>query len=483
MSRTRVSIAWLCSAALTVALGCASSPKSKADAPKKRTVLMTEYDDARVGREGAQDVKSEIGVLDDAALTAYVDGIGRKLLRGVPLRGFDYQFYVLDMAEPNAFALPGGYIFVSRGLLALANNEDELACTIGHEITHAARRHAAAQQALQESLPSLVLPGSAAKFASYGREMEREADEGGQILCAAAGYDPIGMSTFLNSLAMSTRLELGHSRNPSFLDTHPGSEERAAANAVRAREIRWQRDPAIGDSRAALLQHIAGLTVGQRPEVGIFEGDRFIHPAIGFTIRFPSGWRTSNSNRAVGAVQPRGEAVVFLTADSPPGEVGEVARQWLERQQTPFEVEDSRPAKVGGLDAWYVEASADGRGGPMLAQLTFISFHDATWRITGAMPAQLASRHEAVMLSTARSFRRLTEEDRSGIEVTRLRVETARAGEDIAALSKRSRNAWSINDTAVHNGVFADHRFAGGELVKITVREPWVARASQGGGR
>ena len=153
-----LAIAWLCSVALAVALGCASSPEAKR-AAKKRTVLMTEYDDARVGRESAQDVKAELGVLEDAALAAYVDGIGRKLLRGVPRRGFDYQFYVVDMVEPNAFALPGGYIFVSRGLLALANSEDELACVIGHEITHAARRHAAAQQALEKSLPSLTGAG------------------------------------------------------------------------------------------------------------------------------------------------------------------------------------------------------------------------------------------------------------------------------------------------------------------------------------
>jgi predicted Zn-dependent protease len=474
MSRTRSAIAWLCSGALAVALGCAGSPKEK---PGKRTVLMSEYDDARVGRESAQDVKAEIGVLEDAALAAYVDGIGRKLLRGIPRRGFDYQFYVVDMVEPNAFALPGGYIFVSRGLLALANNEDELACVIGHEITHAARRHAAAQQALEESLPSLVLPGAAAKFASYGREMEREADEGGQILCAAAGYDPIGMSTFLTNLALSSRLELGYTRNPTFFDTHPGSEERAAANAVRAREIRWQRDPALGDPRAALLRRIAGLAVGQRPEAGVFEGDRFLHPELGFTVRFPSGWRLSNSNRAVGAVQPRGEAVVFLAADSPPGEVGEVARQWLERQEMPLDVEDSRPVKVGGIDAWRVEASALGQSGSVHAQLTFIPFHDATWRVTGAAPAQLARRHEGAMTATARSFRPITREESSGIEVTRLQVETARAGEGIAELSKRARNVWSINDTAVYNAVFADHRFAGGELVKVAVREAYVPRA------
>lgn len=475
MSRAHAAIAWLIGGVLVFGLGCASSPKEPA--AKKRTVLMTEYDDARVGRESAKDVKAEIGVLDDPDLAAYVDGIGQKLLRGVPRRGFDYQFYVVDMVEPNAFALPGGYVFISRGLLALANNEDELACVIGHEITHAARRHAAAAQAIQESLPPLMLPGAAAKFASYGREMEREADEGGQILCAAAGYDPIGMSTFLTNLEMSSRLQLGYSRNPTFFDTHPSSQERAAANAVRAREIRWKRDAALGDPRAALLKRIAGLEIGPRPEAGIFQGDRFIHPSLGFTIRFPSGWRQSNSNRAVGAVQPRGEAVVFLSADVPPGEVGQVAQQWLERQEIPFDVNDSRPVKIAGIDAWRVEASASGRGGPMRAQLTFIPFRDATWRITGAAPAVVASRHEAAMLSTARSFRRITPEELSGIQVTRLQVETARAGDGLAQVSERSHNVWSINDTAVYNAVFANHRYSGGELVKVAVREPYVSAA------
>jgi predicted Zn-dependent protease len=475
MSRAHAAIAWLIGGALVVGLGCASSPKEPA--AKKRTVLMTEYDDARVGRESAKDVKAEIGVLDDPALAAYVSEIGNKLLRGVPRRGFDYQFYVVDMVEPNAFALPGGYIFISRGLLALANNEDELACVIGHEITHAARRHAAASQAIQESLPPLILPGAAAKFASYGREMEREADEGGQILCAAAGYDPIGMSTFLTNLEMSSRLELGYTRNPTFFDTHPSSQERAAANAVRAREIRWKRDAGLGDPRAALLQHIAGLEIGPRPEAGIFQGDRFVHPSLGFTIRFPSGWRQSNSNRAVGAVQPRGEAVVFLSADVPPGEVGQVAQQWLERQDVPFDVKDSRPVKVSGIDAWRVEADAMSRGGPMWAQLTFIPFRDATWRITGAAPVVVASRHEAAMLATARSFRRITPEELAGIQVTRLQVETAHAGEGLAEVSERSHNVWSINDTAVFNAVFANHRYSGGELVKVAVREPYVSAA------
>jgi len=475
LSRERTSSAaalGLC-LALALALGCASAPKKSASEPKRKTVLLTEYDDAQVGRESTKDVEAQVGVLDDPKLQAYVDGIGRKLLRGMPRRGFDYQFAVVDMQEPNAFALPGGYVFISRGLLALANNEDELACVIGHEITHAARRHAAAQQALAARQPPLAMPGARAKtLAGYSREMEREADEGGQILCAAAGYDPMGMSTFLTSLSMSTRLTYGGTPGPTFFDTHPGSDERAAANAVRAREIRWKRDPAIADSRASLLAQLDGLEVGQRPEAGIFEGDRFVHPVLGFTLRFPPGWKLQNTNQAVGAMEPSGKAMVFLEGGEPAGDVEQVAHGWLEREQEKarISVEDSKPVKIGQIDAWRVDANAAGAGGSVRALLTFIPFDRATWRITGVSPSAFASRYEGAMLATTRSFRPLGPQERK-VPVTRLRFTKARAGESLAAFSERTGNTWTVNDLAVYNGVFVDHRFEAGELVKFARKE------------
>jgi len=132
-----------------LATGCSSAPKSSSKKKPRRDILATEYDDARVGRETSEAVAAQMGLLEDEKLKRLVQQIGRKLLRGVPRRNFDFQFHVVDQTEPNAFALPGGYIFISRGLLALANNEDELACVIGHEITHAIHRHAATQQAIR----------------------------------------------------------------------------------------------------------------------------------------------------------------------------------------------------------------------------------------------------------------------------------------------------------------------------------------------
>ena len=480
--RPLLAFGWIlgCAAALVIA-GCASAPKSS-DPKKKRTVLLTEYDDARVGREASRDIAAEMGIIDDANLNAYVNALGRKLLRGVPRRSFQYQFSVIDQVEPNAFALPGGYIFISRGLLVLANNEDELACVIGHEIIHAALRHSARQQALARRESPLAMPWvRAAHIASYGRDMEREADKGGQMLAAAAGYDPMGMSTFLRNMGQNERLIIGHSRLPTFYDTHPGSTERASTNAIRAREIRWKRDPTLGDTRASLLRAIDGLALGQRPEGGIFQGDRFLHPDLDFQIRFPSGWRTSNTNRAVGAVSPRGDAMVFLMADLPAGDPQAVAEAFVEKtqQEQSVEVMESKSVKIGRIDAWRMRLERGSGGRSVAAYVTFVPYGGSTWRIMGVTPARAAERYLGRTLSTARSFRPLTREERNSLTVTRLRLATARPDEDLTALGRRTGSAWDPSHAAVYNGIFVNHRFAGGERVKIASVTPYVPRTPE----
>jgi predicted Zn-dependent protease len=449
-----------CAAALVLA-ACSSSPK--AGGPRKQTILLTEYDDARAGEEASGAVAAEMGLFADPELDAYVSEVGHKLLRGVPRRSFQYQFKVVDQFEPN----------LSRGLLALANSEDELACVIGHEITHAARRHAAMQQALARQGGPLTMPWvRAAHMASYGRDMEREADRGGQILAAAAGYDPMGMSTFLGGMGQMERLRLGHARQTSFFDTHPGSQERASVNAARSHELRWQRDPAIGDPRTSYLRRVDGLPVGPRPEGGVFEGDRFLHPDLDFQVHFPSGWRTSNSNQVVGAMSPRRDAVVYLTADQPEGDPREVAEAFVAKtnREFPVEVKESGPVKIGRIDAWRVRLA--GRG--LVASVTFIPYRGATWRVTSVASSLTATGYLGRMLNTARSFRPLTQGERNRIQGTQLQLVTAYPGEDLDSLSARSGNSWDISTTAVYNGIFASHRFEGGELVKTARVERYL---------
>lgn len=463
-------------AALLALTGCAGSGSKGKSGSKKRTVLLsTEYDDVRVGAEASQQTIAAVGLLEDPELTEYVSGIGRKLLRGVPRRGFRYRFYVTDQTEPNAFALPGGHIFVSRGLLAVANNEDELACIIGHEITHVAHRHAAEQQALARNSSGLLGGfGAAGRMARYSRDMERDADHGGQILCAAAGYSPMGMSTFLRSLDQLQRLQVGYALGTGFLDSHPGSRERTAVNAARSHEIRWQRDPDLGDPRRELLARTEGLPVGQRPETGVFQGSLFIHPELGFKVRFPRGWRTSNTARAVGASAPRGNAIVFLTADLGPGEPRSLAEQWLEKEREggKIRLDVSKRVRVGEIEGWRLEIHSFSRGLSVTGVVTFFPWAGGTWRIVGIAPASQAAQEMGGLTLPARSFVALEPGDLDEIAALHMRVAEAAPGEALERVSIRTNNAWTVIETAINNGVFSDHRFERGDLVKIAKREP-----------
>ena len=465
MSRSRL-------AALALAVLAATLPSAtRAD----RTILLdSAYDDREAGREGAKGVEAQIGLLGDPALDAYVQGLGDKLLRAIPNRQFEFHFRVVDQIEPNAFALPGGHIFVSRGLLALANDEDELACVIGHEIGHVVKRHSAASQGTASSQFPLLDPMlRAGRMAAYSRDLERSADHDGQILCSAAGYDPRGLARFLESLMNYEKLQIGGFRQASYFDSHPLSSERATVARVEASELRWKRDPKLSDPRAALLAHIDGLPVGQRPESGVFLGDVFLQPVLGFKLRFPRTWRRSNTPTAVGAQSPRGDAVVFMMGDVPPGEPRAVAERWADQNARAMggQVENGAPFPVGGLQAWRLDMVGSSGGASFRSYVTFIPYANSIFRITGAA---LAEKDLEATVATTRSFRELSDEDRAAIRETRVAIARAEAGEDIAALTTRTSNKWSAYETALYNGMSPGQRFEGGESVKIARESAFV---------
>jgi predicted Zn-dependent protease len=452
-------------------LGCASKGKKSAgdNGRPKRTVLLTSGDDVEIGREAAASVEAQIGLLDDPELLAYIDEIGKKLLRGLPRREFAYHFSIVDQMEPNAFALPGGHIFISRGLLALANSEDELANVIGHEIIHAARRHSAQRQAIERYQGgALSLPRSRAQMlAAYGRDMEREADELGQQLAAAAGYDPMGMSTFMRRLDQRERLLIGAPRAPTFFDSHPGSRERASVNAMRSRELRWIPDPTLGDTRARLLDEIDGMVIGDRPETGVFIAELFLHPGLGFEIRFPKGWNVQNSSQTVGAQTRRGDAVVYLTTDQPAGDLVTLADEFAKKlyEEAGINVTKKERVKLGTIDAVRYTMSGGGMRS-ISARITFFPFANSTWRIVGVSPSAAANRYLPQILLSTRSFGPISQAHLAKIRVDRLHVVLARSGEDLQTLGQRTGNAWAPSVTGLINGLLGNEVFKGGELMK-----------------
>ena len=463
---------------VSVSGACGSGP-STADKRPKPVVLDTEYDDRRAGQDASQQVAAEMGVLKNPKLTKYIQQVGVKLVRFAPLRSFDYTFQIVDQPMPNAFALPGGHIYVSRGMLALANNEHELANVLGHEITHSAARHAAAQQELARRSSPLAMPYlRMAQMASYSRDHERDADQGGQFLASSAGYDAMGMSTFLRKLGNSERMEVGYSRLQSYADTHPGSTERSAATANRAQSMQPGSKHQTDQREAAYLKHIDGLILGTNPAEGIFKGSLFLHPDMNFHIRFPQGWQLVNSPQSVGAMTPRGEAIISLTAESSGDDAEKGAKDFLAEfgEKFQIQVEREKAIRIGEIDAYQIDAFGHMQGKQAAAVLTFVPYGGTIFRITSAASPSKAAQYLGRGRASARSFGPLTDEEKNSIEVLRLRIVDAQEGENLTQLGKRTQNAYAEQQTAVLNGVFTDYRFREGEKVKIARSEPYTGQ-------
>ena len=465
-------------ALLLVALAACGSPppaQKKAEAPRRKPPsLATPQAEGDTGREAAKQVEAQVGLVANPALRSYVQAVGARLARNAPGFRYDYRFEIADDAAPNAFALPGGRIYVSRGVLALTENEDELANVLGHEISHVASRHAAAQQ--QVAGNSVMRMLQFRSLAAYSRDLESTADRLGQGLAAVSGYDPNGMAAFLVSLDRLSRFQSGSQQQAGFLSTHPGTPGRAHEMAQRAGTIQWTRTPTIVASPAAYLRQLDGLAVGTDVAQGVFDGQRFLHADLGFTLRFPDGFETMNTPLAVGAISPDRRMQLVLEMAAPGGDLQAAAAAWRDQLGRSLALETAGPVRVGGRDAFQLRGAA---GGARLIT-TFLPFRDHVYQLTCAGFDD--RRLDALCNVTTRSFRPLPPELLANVSGLRLAIVEARGGETLAALGARSGNAWTPAETAAWNGVAPEGALRSGDLVKVARRVPWSPRPAGSGG-
>jgi predicted Zn-dependent protease len=314
-----------------------------------------------------------------------------------------------------------------------------------------------------------------AQIAAYGRNQERDADRGGQMMAAKAGWNPMGMATFLQDLSNTERLSMGWSRLPGYFDSHPGSAERAATAAQLADTLVWKQAPSVAGSHEAFLRKLEGLTIGPNPKEGIFVGDRFLHPDMGFTLLFPKDWFLVNTSEAVGAIAPRGEAQFFLMFGGPGDDAEAVGRRFIEGElkQQRGKVTRMLPMKIGPYDAFRIEAEMPGGGGSLYAQITFVAFDDVVFRLNGITRAGSADKFTGRFQTAARGFRAITAEERDQVKVLRLAVVPAERGETLVGLSARTGNGLPLPETGVLNDLFLDTPLKQGQLVKIGRAEPY----------
>ena len=473
--------------ALLLALGaCSTNP---ATGRQSFTGFLSEGGETEIGREQHDEVlKAFGGAYEDAALQRYVDGIGQLLAATSERRNLRYRFTLLDSPVVNAFALPGGYVYVTRGLLALAGNEAELAGVIAHEIGHVSARHAAERYS-QAMLANIGLmgvgivagggvladalgTGAAAYLQGYSRDQEYEADLLGVRYLARAGYEPKAMSSFLAKLEAHDRLQAalageGGGDEPwGIMASHPRTADRVG------RAIAAAGDSAIArpmTEEATYLGKIDGLAYGDSPEDGYVRGRRFLHPGLGIGFEVPPGFTLVNTPERVQAQGPGGSVIVLDRAPKPAA--GDMATYLTRNWGRNLSLVGVESLEVNGYEAATGYTTLRDRDGRYDLRLVALRFDDGTiYRFIFATPEPL-TRSLAVDLRRATySFHRLTDEERTGLRPQRIAVVVAAPGDTVASLAARMPFAdWREERFRVLNGLGASQRLVSGRLVKLVV--------------
>ncbi|AWK87821.1 peptidase [Azospirillum thermophilum] len=392
------------------------------------------------------------GAVKDRRLQAYVEGIGRRLAATTERANEPWTFTVLDSDVINAFALPGGYVYITRGLIALAKDEAEVAGVLAHEIGHVTAHHSAQRQQQQTiagllaagvgmvlgnpELGQLAGLGGSAVVASYSRAQELEADSLGVETLVRAGYDPFAMATFLETMRRYGQLEgLRSGKGESgfdFFASHPATEDRVwkAADLARARPPGGRRpvDP--------YLAAVDGLIWGDSPENGFVRGRSFAHPGLGIAFSVPEGYSLLNGAEQVIAKGRTGAAVVF-DGGSAPGTRDPVAYLtgvWAKGAQ----LQGVQGLTIGGFPAATAVTQGKTEEGAADIRLVAIQFApDTIYRFTFLSPAGELQRFDSDFRQTANSFHRLTRQEAAGLQPKRIRVVAAQPGDGVEGFVRR----------------------------------------------
>jgi predicted Zn-dependent protease len=314
---------------LAAILACATNPATG----KKELMLVSEGQEIALGQQEDQNAVASFGVYDDPALQEYVASLGHSIAESAERPKLPWTFRLVDDSAVNAFALPGGFVYMTRGILAYLDSEAELAMVMGHEVGHVTARHSASQMSSQQlmslgmgigmiAVPELRSYGDLAQlglgllFLKFGRDDENEADTLGLRYSVRLDYDAAeGAQAFRMLDRLSEQSEAG--RVPGWLSTHPdpGDRYRRLLTAVREQGLEGGNV-----RREAYLKRLDGMTFGENPREGFFQKNAFYHPDLGFRFEIPQGFKGQNTKQAVWAVSPNGDAVFQLTlaeGDSP----------------------------------------------------------------------------------------------------------------------------------------------------------------------
>lgn len=445
-----------------VAWGCATNPATG----KRQLILMSEPQELQVGRESDAEIRKSMGVYGDQALQQYVSDVGQRLVKSAHRPTLPWTFTVVDESAVNAFALPGGFIYITRGILPFLQSEAELAAVLGHEVGHVDARHSAQQYSNQVlaggglALLGILVPktrpaqglaslGLSAAFLKFSREDELEADQLGVGYASANGWAPQGMTGLLGTLA---RLDDagGSSRGvPNWALTHPPAADRV----TRVQQVVAAAPASATTTNAPQFEgHLDGLVFGDSREKGIVRGSEFVHPILRFAVRFPEGWTVSNGDdQVIARREEAGNVAMLLQLDNTAGSVSQVATTGMAEAGW-REISGSRTS-INGLEAYV--GTYDGVIGntPATMRAAHVRAGQQTFVVAGVAPTPSFNAASATFTSAIGTFRTLSREEADRIQPNRIDFHVVRGGETWESIARGvSSGVVKASTLAIMNG-------------------------------
>lgn len=474
----RLGISVLLIAIISWAISCAVNPVTK----KREFVLLSEQDEILLGKQTDAQVVQTYGLYNDSQLDGYINSMGQKMAKMSHRPNLDFSFKVLDSPVINAFAVPGGYIYFTRGILAYLNNEAELAGVMGHEIGHVTARHSVQQYTRAMGTQLLLGLGSAMSetfnkyagiaefgvsmmFLRFSRDNERQADELGVEYSSKVGYDALNMANFFVTLERMHPSEGGVL--PDWFSTHPNPTDRVKSIQKDAQKFQAKRPGRnFAVNRDQFLKKIDGIIYGDDPRQGYVEENVFYHPQMRFQFAVPAGWQVNNTPNQVQIFNSAQDAVIIFTL-AKGNSATAAASQFV--QESGLTIINSEKTIVNGLTAHRVNSqTAETEQTKLRVQSYFIQFENNVFVFHGYTTSDKFSSYSVSFSNTMTQFKRLTDQRKINVQPNKLRVKKVTSSGNLRRVLQRYKvPSDKLEEMAVINGMQLTDPVSAGTLIKV----------------
>ena len=448
---------------------------------KKEFMLLSKDQEIEMGKQSDPEIIATYGLYKNDAMQAFIDKKGQAMAAISHRPELTYKFRILDSPIVNAFAVPGGYVYFTRGIMAHFNNEAEFAGVLGHEIGHIAARHSAKQYSramaaqLGLALGSIVSEefaqfsdlaqtGTSLLFLKFGRDAERQSDELGVEYSTKTGYDAHEMADFFTTLK-NMQASSGQ-QIPVFLSTHPDPGERQ--ETVDKLADKWQRKTDRAnyiENRDSYLDMIDGIVYGTDPKQGYVDNHTFFHPEMKFLFGIPSQWQLQNTPQQVSLAPEAGDGMmVFSMAQASSAE--EASNQF--REKYGLEILSSDNITIHNFRAKHVVARQPNEEQPLALSIYFIEDGNSIFYFLGATYADRYAQYKDIFHETATSYARLTDPARINVQPKRIFVKKVNGATTLRqALAQFDVRSNDLAEHALINGMALDDRLSAGTKIKV----------------